>query len=368
MLSFWETNSFIQYDYIVIGAGITGLSVACELKEQFPNKKVLVLERGILPTGASTKNAGFACIGSLSEKVHDLQLMGEEKLLQLIEDRWIGLQLLRKRLGDVAIGFESYGGYEMVFKNQDDSFLESLETMNARMQAIFNKNIFSTTTNSFGFSDKHVKYLIYNLVEGQVDTGKMMDSLWQYTQSLNVKIITGAEVTSIENNAQHAAVHLKDISFKAQQVCICTNAFTKTLLPNIELNPGRGQVIATAPILDLKIKGIFFFDEGYYYFKNFENRIIFGGGRNLDFETEHTTAFGSNQKILAQLNYYLKEVILPNTPFAISHQWSGIMAFGENKLPLVERLNERQVMGVRLNGMGVALGSKIAKDLVKLLG
>lgn len=369
MLSFWEKNSLVKYHYIVIGAGITGLSVACELKEKYPNKEVLVLERGLLPSGASTKNAGFACIGSLSEKLHDLSLMGEERLKQLIADRYLGLQLLRARLGDEAIGFESYGGYEIVMKNQDASFLKRLDEMNAILYPLFNRNVFSLNNNSaktFGLNEGKIEALVFNELEGQIDTGKMMQSLWTYAQSRGIKIITGAEVLDIEENESEVLLHLKDMQFIAQHIFICTNAFTKKIVPNIELNPGRGQVIATAPISNLKVKGIFFFDEGYYYFKNFENRIIFGGGRNLDFKGEETTEFGSNQKILKQLEYYLSEIILPNQPFTIEHSWSGIMAFGNNKLPIIKALSNRQYMGVRLNGMGVALGSKIAKDLVNI--
>ena len=36
-----------------------------------PKSKVLILERGIFPNGASTKNAGFATFGSLSEIISD---------------------------------------------------------------------------------------------------------------------------------------------------------------------------------------------------------------------------------------------------------------------------------------------------------
>ncbi|MDZ4667059.1 MAG: FAD-binding oxidoreductase [bacterium] len=370
MLSFWEKNSLIKYDYIVIGAGITGLSVACELKEKHPHKQILVLEKGLLPTGASTKNAGFACVGSLSENLHDINLMGEENLLQLVENRWMGLQLLRARLGDHAIGFESHGGYELILKNQDDAFVSQLPQMNALLYPLFKKNVFSFRPNDiakFGFAQNQVQSLVFNEVEGQLDTGKMMQELWLYTQKLGVKIITGAEVLSIQENSNHVMIDLLDMAFYAQQIFICTNAFTQKLVSGIELNPGRGQVIATAPIPNLKVKGIFFFDDGYYYFKNFENRIIFGGGRNLDFKGEETAAFGSNQKILDQLEVYLKTIILPNTAFEIEYKWSGIMAFGKDKLPLVKRLSERQFMGVRLNGMGVALGSKIAKDLVDLM-
>lgn len=54
MLSFWEKNSLLNYDVIIVGSGILGLSTACEIKERRPEKNVLILERGIFPTGAST--------------------------------------------------------------------------------------------------------------------------------------------------------------------------------------------------------------------------------------------------------------------------------------------------------------------------
>ena len=63
-VSFWERESFYNdIDYAIIGSGIVGLSAAIELKEKYPKAKVVVLEKGFLPSGASTKNAGFACFG-----------------------------------------------------------------------------------------------------------------------------------------------------------------------------------------------------------------------------------------------------------------------------------------------------------------
>ena len=62
MQSFWERESFAQYDLIVIGAGITGLSTAASFKEKHPAADVLVIEQGTLPLGASTRNAGFCLL------------------------------------------------------------------------------------------------------------------------------------------------------------------------------------------------------------------------------------------------------------------------------------------------------------------
>ena len=97
MFSYWEQQSFSYYDHIVIGSGIVGLSLAIELTEREPGKRVLVLERGLLPTGASTRNAGFACMGSATELLDDLLYMTEAEVLGLFELRKKGLSLLRKR-------------------------------------------------------------------------------------------------------------------------------------------------------------------------------------------------------------------------------------------------------------------------------
>ena len=52
----------------------------------------------MLPQGASTKNAGFACFGSLSEIIDDLKSHSEEEVIQLVKKRVDGLQLLRETL------------------------------------------------------------------------------------------------------------------------------------------------------------------------------------------------------------------------------------------------------------------------------
>ena len=71
-LSFWERKAFFEgIDFTIIGAGIVGYSTAIQIKEKYPNARVLILEKGYLPSGASSKNAGFACFGSPTELFDD---------------------------------------------------------------------------------------------------------------------------------------------------------------------------------------------------------------------------------------------------------------------------------------------------------
>jgi len=54
--SYWEYKEwFTNNDFIVVGSGIVGLNCAIRLKERFPKSKIIVLEKGLLPQGASTK-------------------------------------------------------------------------------------------------------------------------------------------------------------------------------------------------------------------------------------------------------------------------------------------------------------------------
>jgi len=159
---------------------------------------------------------------------------------------------------------------------------------------------------------------------------------------------------------------VNDFSFKTNKLLFATNGFASKLTNN-EVKPARAQVLITEPIKNLDIRGTFHLDKGYYYFRNFEDRILLGGGRNLDFEGETTTELTQTEKIQNRLEELLKNVILPNQEFKIAHRWSGIMGIGNSKNPIVSQLSQNVYCGVRLGGMGVAIGSLTGKELAELL-
>jgi gamma-glutamylputrescine oxidase len=375
MLSFWEKESFLNYDIIIIGSGIVGLSAAISIREKHPDKTVMILERGILPTGASTRNAGFTTFGGVSELLNDLKAMPQEDVFNLVVKRWEGLRMLRERLGDDTIEYKNLGGYEFVFNNESIEKKE-VEQINDLLHPLFKAKVFSidnSVINKFGFNKNFIKHCLVTPFEGQLHTGKMMKALLAMALKLGVEIKTGAEVLKIETTNTAVEVLVSNpmfknkITFKAEQCIICTNAFTGTFFPDLDITPGRGQVLVTEPIHNLPFKGIFHFDGGFYYFRNIENRILFGGGRNLDFEKEKTTTIALNDTIQEKLDYYLKNLIIPKHPYKVEMRWSGIMAFGKEKTPIVKRIDERIIAGVRMNGIGVALGSMVGKELAGMV-
>lgn len=225
----------------------------------------------------------------------------------------------------------------------------------------------------FGLSTSYTKALIQNTCEGEIHTGKMMKALIDYALKLGIEIKTGAEVLRFEEGSNNISLELKDPfrkecwSLYCNTLTICTNAFTKQLLPDVDVVPGRGQVLITKPMKGLKFKGIFHFDKGYYYFREIDGRVLFGGGRNKDFNTETTTDFALNPDIQHDLEQKLKEIILPGTPFEIETKWAGIMAFGSVKQPIVKAFSGKVFGAFRMSGMGVALASELAVQLAGLV-
>ena len=162
------------------------------------------------------------------------------------------------------------------------------------------------------------------------------------------------------------AIETNAFAFKSSKLLIATNGFAGSLVKE-KVQPARAQVLITKPIQNLAIRGTFHIQEGYYYFRNIDDRILLGGGRNLDFKTEETTAFGTTELVQDKLIDILNKVILPNTPFKIDYTWSGVMGVGHQKKPILKQLSKNVACGLRLGGMGVAIGTTVGRQLAQKL-
>ncbi len=372
MQSIWESRHFHRSPHlVVIGGGIVGLFTALFHKRAHPHHHVLVLERGPFPSGASVKNAGFACFGSPSELLADLDNEGDEAMLARVEERWRGLLELRSELGDEAIGFEPTGGHE-VYRAHDPLYTrvaERFDALNDLVRPLFGRTVFHWDDRALGHTGMAgLEHLARTDLEGPVDSGALMNTLLRKSISDGVLFRPCAEVVGFEEGSDAVLLRLADgAEIHAARVVVATNAWTQELLPQLEVVPARGQVLLTDPIPGLRLRGTYHYDEGFYYFRDHGGGVLLGGGRNLDVAGETTAQEGTTPLIQNALVQLLDEVILPGTSYTIARRWSGIMGMGSSKSPIVERTSERVVAAVRLGGMGVAIGIRVARRAAGLL-
>ena len=369
--SIWEKESFFApKDLIIIGSGFVGLWTAYWYKKKHPKRSVTILERGIIPTGASTRNAGFACFGSITELLEDAQTMGIDKTLELVEMRFRGLEQIQSLFSRKKIGFELTGGYDLLdasFKTPINQFREQMEWMNASLKKqLGKKSVFSLADDRIRrFGLQQVSHIVENRFEGYLHSGKLSQLLLSKVQGLGVEVLNGIDVRHVEETASEVILQTdRGMELRASKILACTNAFVTSLFPELQVVPARGQVLLTSPIKGLKLKGCFHYDQGYYYFRNLGNRVLLGGARNKAFQQEQTTEFNITETIQSELERFLSGVILPGKAYTITDRWSGIMGMGPEKMPLINQLSNHMYCAVRMSGMGVALAPVVGKMVI----
>ena len=373
-ISLWEKESFYApSDIVIAGSGFAGLWSAYYLKKKDPALRITIVDRGIIPTGASTRNAGFACFGSVSELIKDTAMMGEERMLWLVEMRYKGLSKIRKVFRKKYIDYINCGGYEIVPSVKEDRYNE-LEWQIKWLNKIISPVIGEKKT--FRFADNKIKefelaeigHIIANDHEGCLHPGKLCRMLLQLVEGMGVNVLSGVEIDRYEENNDGITIFTnKNVALKADQLLICTNGFARQLLPQLDIKPARGQVLVTAPIPSLKLKGTFHYDEGFYYFRNVGKRLLIGGARNIAIEDETTTEMGISDTIQHTLEKFVSKHLLPGKNFEITDRWSGIMGMGSEKMPIIKKLSPRIFCAVKMSGMGVALAPVAAETVTDLM-
>ena len=383
-ISVWEQSTYYApKDVVIIGCGFVGLWTAFELIHKNPQLKITILERGVIPSGASTRNAGFSCFGSVSELIYDVQLMGEVNMLETVKMRYDGLQRIQKVFGKEDIDFDRFGGYEL-FEEGGAYDISKLDTDIAYLNKLLapvlktpKKNgkylpIYTNETKQIkklGF--QQINALAYSPFEGQLNSAKLVLALQKAVQAKGVQILFNTEVKKFTNHTNGVSIKTNlEATLETKQLLICTNGFTKKLVPNLDVVPARGQVFVTEPIPNLKFKGTFHFDEGFYYFRNIGNRLLLGGARNKDFKNEKTTSLETSKLIQKTLEAFMMNRILPkgSKKPKIELRWSGTMAMGDIKKPIIQQLQSNVYCAVRMSGMGVAIAPIVAQKAVKLMG
>ena len=371
-VSFWEQKWADKADIVVVGAGLVGLQSAIKLKQKFSHRKVWVIEAATFGSPASLRNAGFACFGSLGEILDDAENIGMDAALQLYENRFKGFLSLKNTYGETKIGYENSGGYEIFQKHEQpifDKISEHIEPVNQQLLQVHGQTAFQLK-NAASLGMNIFEKTIFSPPEGAIQSHLLYETIRNHALTLGVEIFSGFQMVDfiqLDSQKWELKFASSEVVFRANELVICTNGFTKKILPNLDVQPARGQVIVTKPLPTLPFRGIFHYDKGYIYFRSLGTRILIGGARNLDFEGEQTMEQTTSEFIVNQLISTLSEVVVPGINPEIDYQWAGTMGMSSNRTPIIETIKPHLYCCVRMGGMGVALSAVASEKLVNLI-
>lgn len=368
--SYWESSILLRkFDFIVLGAGLIGKQIAIKIKTKYPKSRIALVDRSPISYGASTRNAGFACFGSVSEIIDDFKRSPQSEVAELAAKRFNGIVKLVEDFGADNIGYRNTGSYEIYTdKIEYNDALNHFETINQMLSDVAGIDTAFRWQNVQSMKMKCLPDALFNPYEGMLNSGMLNEVVNEKAHQLGIIPLYGLNIKHIQKIQN--AYQISDengMTLTCDQLIIATNAFTTELMPELDIVPARGQIVLTKPLDHLPFDGIFHSDKGYIYFRNLDGRILLGGARNHFEEQEQTHDFNGLDNVQQYLINYLSEVILPGRNFEIESAWSGIMAMGKEKVPIVKRMDDHLLVCVRMSGMGVALGPVLSDEILSLI-
>ncbi len=368
-LSYWEGQHYwAPADVVVIGGGIVGLQTALSVHDINPKLRICIIEPNDPPAGASTRNAGFACIGSLGELTDDVANIGFEATIALVRRRSEGLRLLRQRIGDNVLRYEHCGNVEW-FRTDEEEAFEAASALVPQFNAALPEltqpfNIESGFRQNTGLPACGA---IVNRAEGQLDPGALVTNLQAQVAGRGIPTLH-RKVHSIQGDSR-SGFELDlgaDQPFRAWGCVLAVNGYAERLMETAVV-PAHNQVIVSAPVAGLRWHMPMHLERGYGYVRRIGDRVLVGGFRNRFPPIQDPAQMSLSEEIGRYLREILHQLLPPGAVASVDYEWAGVLGLGPTRSPAVTGDASGRVLACGLGGMGVALGSLLAKEAAQLL-
>ncbi len=213
-------------DFLIVGAGYTGLSAARKLGQLYPNQKIILVDAQLAGEGASSRNSGYLVDTTLNDGfTSNKQLENYKKKADIYQ---LGIEAVKRFINEhqVDCDWNECGKYFASSKEEDkkilENFSETLSKLDFKHDLLFHKDLKERLGTDFYNIGLHTKggILLHpgKLVRAMVDTLPENVNLFENSFLLSWRKLNG----KINCN-------FKDGSIKTNKVIFATNGFLKSL-------------------------------------------------------------------------------------------------------------------------------------------
>ncbi len=362
-----------EYDIVIIGAGMAGLSTAYWIKKEHQDLSIAVVDKGEVGSGASGRNAGFVTCGSVEHFNRLVAKHGKDSALSIWKFSETNLELLKAEIiqdNANALEFEQNGSFSLASTEEEFSELKKsyhlMQEMGIKVEILQAKDIVARL-GAQGFVGG-IKYL----GDASINPMKLMLKIKEKLSSdPNFHLLENHEVFAIENHGESKLVKTKKGYLNTSVVVMATNAYSAQLHPYFKdkIIPTRGQILTTSalePFMEGPCYANFVLD----YFRQLSNgQVIIGGFRQLQKYVEVGYSDETTDIIQTSLESFLRQHLPSVKQAEITHRWSGVMGFSVDGQPMIGSLptdNQLYFIG-GFTGHGLGLTFHCGKCLADLL-
>ena len=359
-----------NFDVVIVGAGIAGLSTAYWLEKLNPNLKIVILDRASLGSGASGRNAGFVTCGSAEHFSKLEKQFGLAQATAIWKFSDTNRELLKSEIiqGDSnLVDFSQTGSCTVAASEADWQRYHGLtDTM---LAADLDVELIDEKYLSEKYGVRNFLGAIQYKNDGEIHPIKLLAHL--KTKLRQTKFSFDSGVTDLKRETDSWVIKTSKDKLSCSKVIFCLNGYSDIVLPELKnvVNPQRGQVIVTEPLKKF-VQGPCYLTKHLCYFRQLPSgELLIGGFRNHDIEAENTNQDEVTPKIQAALKEFAHSYFQNTSGVKINYQWSGVMGFTtDGQMMLGEHPSKKDLyLMAGCSGHGMGLSFNAALTLVNNL-
>ena len=357
-----------ECEWLIVGAGYTGLSAARKLSELHPNQKIIIIDAQLAGEGASGRNSGYLVDTTLNDGfTSNKEISNYKKKIDIYE---LGINAVKKFIKEhqVDCDWNEAGKYFASSKKEDKKIL--INFSNTLSKLGFRYNLFDKQELNKKLGTSFYDVALYTKGGILLHPGKlvraMIDSL-----SNNVELYEKSQLLKWEKNSDTIYCTFEDNNIITKKIIFCTNGFLKSLGIKKDYNfPITLTASMTRPLSDNEFKSIGEPKEwgvlpvrpmGATIRMTKDRRILIRNTAEIynpfKMSNHELKKRSINQKIGIKKRFpSLAEDIIHST-------WSGIVSRTRNSSQIFNKIDKNIFAAGSYNGSGIGVGTLFGEQI-----
>ena len=216
----------ISCDWLIIGAGYTGLSAARKLSELNPSQKIIIVDAQLAGEGASGRNSGYLVDTTLNDGFSsNKELSNYKKKTELYQ---LGIDTVRNFIKQYQVDcdWNDAGKYFASSKKKDKKILINFSHILTKLG--FENNLFYKEELNEKLGTSFYDLALYTKGGILLDPGKLVRAMID-TLPNNIKLYEKSQLLKWKKMGSNVFCEFKNNNVNTKKIIFCTNGFLKSL-------------------------------------------------------------------------------------------------------------------------------------------
>ena len=357
-----------ECEWLIVGAGYTGLSAARKLSELHPNQKIIIVDAQLAGEGASGRNSGYLVDTTLNDGfTSNKDLYNYKKKTDIYQ---LGINVVKKFIKEhqVDCDWNEAGKYFASSKKEDKKIL--INFSNTLSKLGFEYNLFDKKELSKKLGTSFYDTALYTKGGILLHPGKLVRAMID-TLSKNIDLYEQSQLLEWKKDDGKIYCKFKKNNIITKKIIFCTNGFLKSLGIKKNYNfPITLTASMTRPLSDAEFKSIGEPKEwgvlpvrpmGATVRMTRDRRVLI---RNT---AEVYNSFKMSDEVLKKRSLNQKYGIKKRFPILpdniIESSWSGIVSRTRNSSQIFEKIENDIFVAGSYNGSGIGVGTLFGEQI-----